>query len=37
MKTSSKTCNVCGYKYQDLTEKIREWQCPDCGINHDRG
>lgn len=33
---SSKTCNVCGYKYQDLTEEIREWQCPDCGTNHDR-
>jgi putative transposase len=33
---SSKTCHVCGYKYQDLTEEIREWQCPDCGTNHDR-
>jgi putative transposase len=33
---SSKTCNVCGYKYKDLTEEIRKWQCPDCGTNHDR-
>jgi putative transposase len=33
---SSKTCNVCGYKYQDLTEEIREWKCPDCGTLHDR-
>ena len=33
---SSKTCSVCGYKYQDLTEEIREWQCPDCDTNHDR-
>ena len=33
---SSKTCNICGYKYKDLTEEIREWRCPDCGTNHDR-
>ena len=35
-KPSSKTCNVCGYRYQDLTEEIREWRCPDCDTNHDR-
>jgi putative transposase len=33
---SSKTCNICGYKHPNLTEKIREWQCPDCGTYHDR-
>lgn len=33
---SSKTCNVCGYKHPNLTEDIREWQCPDCGNIHDR-
>jgi len=33
---SSKKCNVCGYKHPNLTENIREWQCPDCKTNHDR-
>lgn len=33
---SSKTCNICGYKHPNLTENIREWQCPDCGTYHDR-
>lgn len=34
--TSSKTCNICGYKHPNLTENIREWQCPDCKTLHDR-
>jgi putative transposase len=33
---SSKTCNVCGFYNSDLTLKIRDWVCPDCGTNHDR-
>jgi putative transposase len=33
---SSKTCNICGYKHPNLTENIREWQCPDCKTLHDR-
>lgn len=33
---SSKTCNVCGYKHPNLTENIREWQCPICNTLHDR-
>ena len=33
---SSKTCNVCGYKHPNLTQDIREWQCPECGEIHDR-
>lgn len=33
---SSKLCNVCGYKKDDLTLSDREWQCPDCNTKHDR-
>ena len=33
---STKTCNICGYKHPNLTQDIREWQCPDCITLHDR-
>jgi len=33
---SSKTCHVCGYKYDDLTLSEREWTCPKCHTIHDR-
>jgi putative transposase len=33
---SSKLCNVCGYKNDDLTLKDRKWVCPVCGTNHNR-
>ena len=33
---SSKLCNVCGWKYQDLDLSIREWYCPECNTKHDR-
>ena len=33
---SSKRCSVCGYIYKDLTLNIREWDCPVCGVHHDR-
>jgi len=33
---SSKTCNVCGYKYDGLTLADRLWECPQCHTIHDR-
>ena len=33
---SSKTCNVCGYKNNQLTLSVRKWQCPVCKTIHDR-
>ena len=33
---SSKLCNVCGYKNDNLTLSNREWICPVCGTKHDR-
>ena len=33
---SSKKCNNCGYKKDDLTLDIREWTCPECGQHHHR-
>ncbi|WP_457643794.1 RNA-guided endonuclease TnpB family protein, partial [Persephonella sp.] len=33
---SSKTCNVCGYKNDQLTLSVRKWQCPICRTIHDR-
>jgi putative transposase len=33
---SSKTCNSCGYKNNDLKLSDREWACVDCGEIHDR-
>jgi len=33
---SSKLCNKCRYKKEDLTLAIREWICPECGAKHDR-
>jgi len=33
---SSKTCNACGYKNNQLTLSIRRWQCPVCKTVHDR-
>ncbi len=33
---SSKMCNICGYKHPNLTESIREWQCPECKNTLDR-
>ncbi|MGM0771323.1 MAG: zinc ribbon domain-containing protein, partial [Halobacteriota archaeon] len=26
----------CGYKNNDLTLSIREWECPTCNTLHDR-
>lgn len=33
---SSKTCSCCGFKYKNLTLKVREWTCPECNTKHDR-
>ena len=33
---SSKRCSQCGYIQENLTLDIREWTCPECGIDHDR-
>ena len=33
---SSKTCHVCGYKFDDLELKDRQWVCFECGTIHKR-
>lgn len=34
---SSKLCSKCGYKNEAVKDmKIREWECPNCGVHHDR-
>lgn len=33
---SSKTCSCCGHKLEELSLKVRDWQCPACLIQHDR-
>jgi len=33
---SSKLCNVCNYKNNDLSLSDRQWICPQCGTNHNR-
>jgi transposase len=33
---SSKTCSACGHLLASLSSKTRTWQCPSCGIRHDR-
>ena len=33
---SSKTCSACGHLLNKLPLQIRSWECPSCGVNHDR-
>jgi putative transposase len=33
---SSKRCGSCGHVVDKLPLNIREWECPKCGMNHDR-
>lgn len=35
-EASSKTCNACGNKYEELQLNDREWKCPVCNTLHDR-
>lgn len=33
---SSKRCSSCGFVHESLPLSIRQWDCPECGIKHDR-
>lgn len=33
---SSKICNKCGYKYNELALSDRKWMCPNCGTTIER-
>ncbi|NES21111.1 MAG: IS200/IS605 family element transposase accessory protein TnpB [Symploca sp. SIO3E6] len=33
---SSKRCSNCGYIVEKMPLEIRQWECPECGTNHDR-
>jgi putative transposase len=33
---SSKRCSCCGQIVDKMPLNIRQWTCPECGINHDR-
>ena len=33
---SSKRCGNCGHIVDKLPLNIRDWECPKCGVNHDR-
>ncbi|MXN79240.1 IS200/IS605 family element transposase accessory protein TnpB [Burkholderia sp. 4701] len=33
---SSKRCSDCGHTVASLPLKVRAWDCPECGITHDR-
>ncbi|WP_157916463.1 RNA-guided endonuclease InsQ/TnpB family protein, partial [Escherichia coli] len=33
---SSKTCHCCGHKMSEMPLRKRIWQCPECGVEHDR-
>lgn len=33
---SSKRCNCCGYTLGSLALDVREWECPECHVLHDR-
>ena len=33
---SLKTCSQCGYIHKGLKLSDRNWQCPNCGVNHNR-
>ncbi|WOO51753.1 RNA-guided endonuclease TnpB family protein [Hafnia alvei] len=33
---SSKTCHYCGHKMSEMPLHKRIWQCPECGVEHDR-
>jgi putative transposase len=33
---SSKLCSSCGHLLEELSLSVREWDCPSCGVHHDR-
>jgi putative transposase len=33
---SSKTCGFCGFRLESLRLASRKWECPGCGVEHDR-
>jgi putative transposase len=33
---SSKRCSNCGHIVEKIPLNVREWECPNCGIHHDR-
>ena len=33
---SSKRCSCCGFVKENMPLDMRLWECPDCGITHDR-
>jgi putative transposase len=33
---SSKLCNECGYKMEEMPLNIRDWECPQCHTWHNR-
>ena len=33
---SSKRCSDCGYTAEKMPLNVRQWTCPECGVNHDR-
>jgi putative transposase len=33
---SSKLCSSCGHLLDELPLPVREWDCPSCGVHHDR-
>jgi len=33
---SSKLCSSCGHLLEELPLSFREWDCPACGVHHDR-
>ncbi|MEN9504061.1 MAG: hypothetical protein RI964_3346 [Pseudomonadota bacterium] len=33
---SSKRCSCCGFVSESMPLEVRLWQCPECGITHDR-
>jgi putative transposase len=33
---TTKTCSSCGARTERLPLRIREWECPRCGMRHDR-
>ena len=33
---SSKLCSSCGHLLKDLPLSVRDWDCPQCGVHHDR-